>query len=187
MSIFRYCLVVLLLTSSGAALADSLWDDLREGRAMMILRHASAPGIGDPAGFELDNCATQRNLNDLGREEARRWGDALRAQGLGAATVYASRWCRAQETAEGFRLGRVQPQAELDSFFQSRGTAQSHGLALRAFIAGLPKGEPIIMVSHQVNITELTGEFPASGEAFVLALPLATPVKLLARIRVPDE
>ena len=87
MSIFRYCLVVLLLTSSGAALADSLWDDLREGRAMMILRHASAPGIGDPAGFELDNCATQRNLNDLGREEARRWGDALRAQGLGSATV----------------------------------------------------------------------------------------------------
>ena len=188
MSIFRYCLLALLLASSGAALAaDSLWDDLREGRAMMILRHATAPGIGDPAGFELGNCATQRNLNVLGREEARRWGEALRAQGLGSATVYTSRWCRAQDTAEGFRLGRVQPQAELDSFFQNRGTSQSQMEALRELIADLPAGEPIIMVSHQVNITALTGEFPASGEAFVLALPLTTPVKLLARIRVPAE
>lgn len=154
---------------------------------MMILRHATAPGIGDPVGFELGNCATQRNLNALGREEARRWGEALRRQGLGSATVYTSRWCRAQETAEGFQLGRVQPQAELDSFFQSRGTAESQMEALRELIAGLPKAEPIIMVSHQVNITALTGEFPASGEAFVLALPLTTTVKLLARIRVPAD
>lgn len=187
MFLIRCCLFALALGSSGLLLADpSAWDAVREGKAMVILRHAYAPGIGDPDNFSLTDCATQRNLNAQGREESRRWGDYLRKQGLGSATVYTSRWCRAVDTAEGFKLGQVQLLPELDSFFQDRANAQEQMQSLRRFIAALPAGEPVIMVSHQVNITALTGEFPGSGEALLLALPLSDRPTLLARVPAPE-
>lgn len=188
MYLLRYCLVALLLVNANSSMAQSsVWEAVREGGAMVILRHAHAPGIGDPDNFRLGDCTTQRNLNAQGREEARRWGEYLREQDLGSATVYTSRWCRAVDTAEGFKLGRVQQLPELDSFFQNRGQARTQMQALRSFIADMPAGEPLIMVSHQVNITALTGEFPASGEAFLLALPLTDPPKLLARVPAPER
>lgn len=184
----RYCLAALLLLSSISIMADpSAWEAVREGRAMVILRHAYAPGIGDPAHFRLDDCSTQRNLNAQGREESISWGKYLSEKGLGSATVYSSRWCRAVDTAKGFQLGAVRPVPELDSFFQHQDQAQTQMQALRKLIAGLPAGEPIIMVSHQVNITALTGVFPASGEALILALPLTEPPSLMARQPAPQN
>ncbi len=61
-----------------------------------MVRHATAPGFGDPPGYRLDDCSTQRNLNDVGRGEARRWGELLRRQGIERARVFSSRWCRAR-------------------------------------------------------------------------------------------
>lgn len=188
MNLLRNCVAALSLLSATSLMADSsAWDAVREGRAMVILRHAYAPGVGDPANFSVDDCATQRNLNAQGREEADRWGSYLREQGLGSATVHTSRWCRAVDTAEGFKLGKVQRLPELDSFFQDRSQAEEQMRALRRFIAELPASEPVIMVSHQVNITALTGEFPASGEALVLALPLAEPPSILAKVPAPER
>lgn len=188
MSLPRCCLLALLLSMPSLALADaSAWAALREGRAMLIVRHAYAPGIGDPAHFQLEDCATQRNLNAQGREQSARWGDFFRQQGLDSALVYTSRWCRAVDTAEGFALGRVKRMAELDSFFQNRGQEAEQMQALRSLIAGLPAGVPVIMVSHQVNISALTGELLRSGDAVLLALPLAHPPEVLARVPAPTE
>lgn len=184
----RCCLLALLLSMPSLVLADaSAWAALREGRAMLILRHANAPGIGDPEHFQLEDCATQRNLNAQGRQQSARWGDFFRQQGLDSARVYTSRWCRAVDTAEGFGLGRVQHLAALDSSFQNRGQEAEQTQALRSMIAGLPAGIPVIMVSHQVNITALTGEVPRSGDALLLALPLANPPEVLARVPAPTE
>ena len=77
------CLILPLASFAGPAKAgEALWAALREGRAFAMMRHALAPGTGDPANFDVNDCATQRNLSVEGREQARRTGDAFRANGI---------------------------------------------------------------------------------------------------------
>ncbi|MDZ7752367.1 MAG: histidine phosphatase family protein [Gammaproteobacteria bacterium] len=145
---------------------------LREPGTALLLRHALAPGVGDPPGFELDDCSTQRNLSDAGRAQARALGERLRALGVSSARVYSSRWCRCLETARLLDLGPVQALPALDSFFQQRSIAPSRTRAAREFLHALPPGPPVILVTHQVNISALTGRFTDSG-AGVLVRPSA--------------
>nr|WP_230623586.1 histidine phosphatase family protein [Stutzerimonas stutzeri] len=158
---------------------------LREGRAVLILRHATAPGFGDPPDFVLGDCTTQRNLDEAGRLEAQRWGDLLRKKGLSNARVLSSRWCRALETAQQMGLASVEPLPALDSFFAEPGREAAQTAALRQRLDSLPAALPVVLVTHQVNITALTGIFPRSGEGLILALPLGDPPRVLARIAPP--
>lgn len=174
-----------LATATFAAADEASWQALREGRAVLLMRHATAPGLGDPPSFRLDDCTTQRNLDERGRAEARRWGDLLRANGIGSARLFSSRWCRARDTAQGMNLGEVRALPALDSFFEARERAGQQTAALREAVNALPAGAPVVLVSHQVNITALTGVFPRSGEALVLPLPLTESPKVLARIAAP--
>jgi phosphohistidine phosphatase SixA len=126
----------------------------KPGRVLM-LRHANAPGTGDPPGFRLGDCATQRNLDASGRAQARAMGAALRAA-LGAkaasAKVYTSQWCRAEETAKLLGLSKPQPLPALNSFFSDPASSEKTLAGLRAFLAGLPQnGSPVILVTHQVG------------------------------------
>lgn len=185
-SIWLMALLLLLLPLPAlASEAADAWQALREGRALLLMRHATAPGTGDPAGFRLGQCATQRNLNEQGRAEARRWGELLARQGIEQPRLLSSRWCRALDTASGMQRGPVQAFAALDSFFgqPEDGAAQTAEL-IRA-INALADGAPLVLVSHQVNITALTGIFPASGEGLILPLPLRPQAKPLARVRAP--
>src|SRR5688500_16468822 len=111
---FRRCVLALLAwglvaqpAPAPAADEAELFEALRTGRAAALLRHALAPGIGDPAEFRLDDCATQRNLSAAGRDQARAIGERLRAQGITQAEVYSSQWCRCLETARLLDLGAV--------------------------------------------------------------------------------
>lgn len=185
-SVSAVCLIVGLL-STGFVHADEsqAWSALREGRALLLMRHATAPGVGDPAGFTLGDCSTQRNLNEQGRAEGRRWGERLREQGIARVQLLSSRWCRAQDTAKAMNLGPVEPLPPLDSFFENRTTANQQMAALLVQINAMPTGVARVLVSHQVNITALTGVYPASGEGLILALPLTRPAKVLARIDPP--
>lgn len=141
---------------------------LAEGGHLGIMRHAIAPGTGDPPGFRLGACDTQRNLSDEGRAQARRIGDRLRAAGVVHARVLTSQWCRAQETAALLGFGPPEDLALLNSFFAERGEGAGRTAALRAWIAAAPLDRPVVLVSHQVNITALTDVFPAPGEMLVL-------------------
>ncbi|WP_129483381.1 histidine phosphatase family protein [Pseudomonas hydrolytica] len=182
------CLLALLLAPLWALAAEQeeqAWQALREGRALLILRHTTAPGTGDPAHFQLGNCSTQRNLSQQGREEARRWGALLRSQGIGRPRLFSSRWCRALDTAREMGLGTVQPLPALDSFFALPGNGSEQTSQLIRTINLMPPGEPLVLVSHQVNITALTRIFPASGEGLILALPLRAAPQVLARIAPP--
>ncbi|RKT45944.1 histidine phosphatase family protein [Thiocapsa rosea] len=144
---------------------------MQNGGAVLLLRHAYAPGTGDPEGFRLDDCATQRNLNDAGREQARSIGAWLRARGVEHARFYSSEWCRCLETAELLGLGPVTPLPALNSFYERRGDRGPNLAALEAFLKGQPpNGEPIVLVTHQVTVTALTGIYPASGEAVLMRL-----------------
>ncbi|KIZ00196.1 hypothetical protein MNEG_7763 [Monoraphidium neglectum] len=145
----------------------------KPGRVLM-LRHANAPGTGDPPGFRLGDCATQRNLDAAGRAQARATGAALRAA-LGAkvvsAKVYTSQWCRAEETAKLLGLSKAQPLPALNSFFSDPSSSEKTLAGLRAFLAGLPQnGPPVILVTHQVVINSLTSAFPESAGGSIFQL-----------------
>lgn len=156
---------------SGAAIASddaALWEGLASGRHVALIRHADAPGIGDPAGFRLDDCTTQRNLSEEGRRQAEQAGALIRKMGVERATVYSSQWCRCLDTARGLGLGTVVPQPALNSFFENSGTEKAQTAQLRELIRQRPAGRALVLVTHQVNITALTGVYPASGEIVVL-------------------
>ncbi|WP_247895841.1 histidine phosphatase family protein [Azospirillum brasilense] len=136
---------------------------------ILLMRHAEAPGVGDPPGFQLRDCATQRNLDANGREQARRTGDLLRRIADRPAAVHSSQWCRCLETARLLDVGPVQELPALNSFFERREEQEAQMATLRRFLAGLPAdGAPVVLVTHQVVVTALTGVFPASAEAVVL-------------------
>ena len=176
------------LASAPAVLADEqrLWQALRSGQAVALMRHALAPGTGDPANFDVDDCSTQRNLSDRGRQQARDTGERFRQNGIEQAQVYSSRWCRCLETARLMALGDVTPFEGLNSFFRDRSTEPARTAATRELIAEhvAAGGPPLLLVTHQVNITALTDVFPSSGEIIVVA-PDADGLRMLGRITNP--
>jgi len=152
-----------------AMAAGAVWDSLRGGGKIVVLRHASTePGLGDPPGFRLDDCATQRNLSEAGRAEARRIGAAFVRRAVPVARVLSSRWCRCVETAR-LAFGRVEAWSPLDSFFDDRSREPQQTRAVRTLIAEPFTGGNLILVTHQVNITALTGIVPGTGEMVVLS------------------
>lgn len=184
---FPIVLLVWLLGWSASLRADEpLWEALRTGEAVALVRHALAPGTGDPAGFRLEDCATQRNLSDEGRRQARAIGAAFRQNGITAARVLSSRWCRCLETARLLDLGTVEPFSPLDSFFSNPERAVSQTAALREFLIRAATGPPRVLVTHQVNITELTGVVPGSGEMIVAQPTASGGIRVLGRL-VPGK
>lgn len=158
---------VLMPLSPSRASEAAAWQALRQG-GIVLFRHAIAPGVGDPAGFRLGDCATQRNLDAAGRAQAARLGAAFRREGVSVGEVLSSRWCRATETAEIAFPGRVTPSPSFDSFFQDRADEPEQTAAARRLLLAWNGPGALVVVSHQVNITALTGVFPASGEGIVL-------------------
>jgi len=131
------------------------------------MRHTLAPGGGDPPGMRLDDCTTQRNLSADGRAQAVATGAMLRAAGVVAGDVAASAWCRCQETARLLGLGDVRHDVALDSWFRHT-PAPGEVAALVALVASWRGPGTRILVTHQVNITRVTGVFPSSGEIVAL-------------------
>jgi len=160
--------VLAVSATTPARASDEVAANLAEPGHIAIMRHALAPGGGDPANFTLDDCSTQRNLSEAGRRQARRTGDFLRSVGVEQARVFSSQWCRCLDTAELLDLGPVEPLPALNSFFRDRERGPEQTQALREKIAGMDLSQPVVMVTHQVNITSLTSVFPSSGEIVVL-------------------
>jgi len=179
-------LLLLLALGIGAAAAaddDALWQQLRAGEAAALMRHALAPGTGDPADFALGDCVTQRNLSAEGREQAAAIGARFRRHGIDTARLYSSQWCRCLDTARGLALGKVEPFPGLNSFFRNRSAEPGRTAAVLDLIrvrtrAGAP---PLVLVTHQVNITALTDVFPGSGE-IVVVRPDGDGIEVLGRI-----
>ncbi|MFP3921960.1 MAG: histidine phosphatase family protein [Dichotomicrobium sp.] len=162
-------LVGVIAGLSGPARADEdLAARLAQPGHIAIMRHAIAPGTGDPADFELGDCTTQRNLSEAGRDQSRRTGDFLRRAGVKKARVFSSQWCRCLETARLLGLGPVEELPALNSFFGDRAKGPEQTRALREKIAEMDLSQPVVMVTHQVNITRLTGVYPGSGEVVIL-------------------
>jgi phosphohistidine phosphatase SixA len=182
----RLLLVLAVLLVAGAAHADpAFWAAARADGTHLLMRHARAPGTGDPAGFRLGDCATQRNLDDQGRAQARRIGEAIRAAGVRVDLVLSSAWCRATDTAALLGLGPVVPEPSLNSFFADRSDADRSTADLAGRLGALA-GRKAVLVTHQVNITALTGVYPAAGEILAVAVrPDGAGVELRGRLALP--
>ena len=146
------------------------------------MRHATAPGFGDPENFTLGQCNTQRNLNETGRQEARALGQTIREQGIELTAVYSSQWCRCLHTAEELKLGKVQELPALNSFFQGRGSSNAQTSALKKHISALGPKEKVLYVTHQVNTTALTGVYPDSGQIVLFRLGRTGEIEVVGRI-----
>ena len=151
-----------------AADGDAVAGTLREGRCVMLFRHGqTVSGIGDPPGFRLDTCSTQRNLNEAGRMQARAIGAWFASQALRPLAVRTSAWCRCKETAE-LAFGRAEVWQPLNSTFDDSALSPAATQRLREALSAVPAKAFEVWVTHQVNITALTGVFPQMGEAMLV-------------------
>ena len=138
---------------------------------VIFLRHALAPGNGDPGNFDLNDCRTQRNLDEIGRRQARAIGKRIAAAKLNLAGIYSSQWCRCLETALLLDLGSVTPFDGLNSFFQNHAPRDATLAKLMSKLDNLPHdGAPIIMVTHYVTIQAVANIAVPSGGAVLYDL-----------------
>ena len=156
--------------NSPTQLHASTLNALKSGSAVILMRHALAPGFGDPPDIALDDCSTQRNLSEQGRRQAVALGTLLRTHGINEATVLTSAWCRCRDTASSLGYGDYTVEPSLNSFFQNYSVAEAQTQRLKHRV-----GEWIrradstrILVTHQVNIRALTGEATGSGDMVIV-------------------
>ena len=175
--------LLLLAVTAAAAEPDRLVEQIGTGGHVLMIRHANAPGNGDPDHFRIGDCATQRNLDDRGRSQARRIGQWLRNRGIASARVYASQWCRCLETAALIGLGPVAELPALNSFYERPRDRAPNLAALRSFLAKQPTDGPlIVLVTHFVTISAITDEGVSSGEGVVMRLKDAGGMEVLGRL-----
>ena len=175
------CALSVLLPTPAAA-DEAMWALLRGGGQVVLMRHATTtPGVGDPPGFRLDDCPSQRNLTDAGRDEARRIGAAFRSRDVPVGRVLSSRWCRCLETAQ-LAFGRAEPWDALDSIFEDRHHEPARTRALRQAVGGRPADGNLVLVTHGANIVALTGVSPAPGEFLVLSTEPGDRFRVAGRI-----
>ena len=144
-----------------------VWGALRSG-GIALFRHANAPGFSDPPGFKLDDCSTQRNLDAVGQAQSRQLGERFRTQRVTIGGVISSQWCRAQETASLAFSSKLRVEPAFNSFFENSMSEPAQTAAARALLMNWKGPGALVVVTHQVNITALTGLTPSSGEGIVL-------------------
>ncbi|MFO6421682.1 histidine phosphatase family protein [Hylemonella sp. W303a] len=169
--------IALLSCSPGLALEardDALWSLLRQGGQIVLVRHAqTTPGVGDPPGMRLDDCATQRNLSEEGRRDARLLGATLQRQGVSVRRILSSPWCRCVETARLAFERMPQVSAELGNLFDRPEREATQTQALKRLVAEVVQsdaGAPgnVFMFTHGSTISALVGVSPATSEMVIL-------------------
>lgn len=160
---------VLMLTVNANA-TEAGWALLRNGGQIVFLVHANAPGSGDPANFDIENCRTQRNLSDRGRQQARRIGALFAARAEPVEQVYSSRYCRTMETARLAFGERIVEQLEaLDVEPADDEQAEAAREAVLAVIRDYSGSGNLVLVTHPENVLALVGARPREGEAVIVA------------------
>ena len=191
--------VVLLLLALLAPLAFApsaqardlaIWDRIQGTSPkgyVLLMRHALAPGIGDPENFKVNDCSTQRNLNDEGRKDAREIGQWLQRREVKIFRVESSRWCRAKETAQLLNLGKVRLNKNFDSLFQDAdplNDPQTANIKKQIFNHRNVRGL-LVLVGHSVNIQALTGVSLESGEGVLVRANAQREIKIFGYSPAP--
>lgn len=158
-------------SSTPVASVDNLWASMRSGTGyVVLLRHAQTiSGTGDPPGFKLNDCSTQRNLSAEGRKQAARIGQVFRDRKIPILQIFSSQYCRCLETARLLNLGNVKPFPALNSIFEDRTIATQQTQQVRQQILNHRNTSGVIvMVSHYANISDLSAVNLQPGGAVVM-------------------
>lgn len=178
---FALCLFCCLITVPVFA-TEAGWALLRNGGQIVLLRHAAAPGNGDPANFDIEKCGTQRNLSDRGKQQAEKIGALFAARAGNPEQVLTSRYCRARDTARlAFEDSPIEEVPALDQLPADEATAESADEKVLEIIKGFSGSGNLVMVTHLENIRALAGVSPREGEAVIVA-PEEAGLRVLARI-----
>lgn len=181
----RIVLLWLTLFCGLAQASDELWHLLRGGGQVVLIRHPlTEPGFGDPAGFRLEDCSTQRNLSEEGRAHAKRIGEAFRLHRIPVDRVLASPWCRCVETA-GIAFGKAQIEPALSNLFGRSENRQKQIEELTALAGTRRAGGNVVMVTHGSTILALTRIPVNMGEIMVLTPQGEGRFALAGRFSVP--
>jgi len=171
----RFVIFTVLLGFCGpaeVAVADdaaNAWKALRSGGHVALMRHTDAPGgAGDPPGFRVDDCATQRNLSEKGRADAEKIGVRLEGEGIAFGKILSSPWCRCKDTAALLNLGTVEAEATFGNVVVLRDQREGLTGGARALIAKWKEPTNLLVMTHGANIAALTTILPASGEIVVV-------------------
>ena len=173
----NFIVVVLLLcslmTQSAYANELEIWDKLQGTNPkgyVLLLRHTIAPGVGDPENFKLNDCSTQRNLSQVGRDDAKAVGDWLKRRDIKISRVESSRWCRAKQTAQLLGIGKVRLNSNLDSLFESADPAKAIQTVRvkKQIVDWRNKSGLLVLVGHFINIGAVTGVGVGSGEGVLV-------------------
>jgi len=171
------------------ALADdaAVWAALRKGGNVALMRHTDAPGApGDPPGFRIDDCRTQRNLSAQGRSDARAVGERLKAQRVAIAKVQSSPWCRCVDTARLMGVGAVQIEPAFSNVVVLNDRVAELTEAGRAVINAWKGPGTLLVVTHGANIAVLTGgPNPATGEIVVVGTQGSGTLREIGRLALP--
>ena len=183
-------LVATLIPQVATAKNLAIWDTLQGTNPkgyVLLIRHALAPGVGDPANFRLGDCSTQRNLSKEGRQDARDIGNWLQRRDVSIFRVESSRWCRAKETAELLGIGRVNLNRNLDSLFENSDpikSAQTAKIRNKIINHRQTKGL-LVLVGHFVNVSALTGIALESGEGVLVRANSKGEIKVMGYSPLP--
>jgi broad specificity phosphatase PhoE len=187
-------LPALFMAMAPAVQADeaAAWAALKAGGHVALMRHAEAPGIGDPEGFRLGACATQRNLDARGRDEARTAGDRLRAERVSIGRLLSSPWCRCRDTAELMRTGRpVEMTPLFGSAFGDGGGRSGQAVPLdeaRRLMRAWRGPGTLLVVTHGATIRALLdGPNPATAEVVVVKPSADGPLLEVGRARLAQR
>lgn len=180
-------LLIGALFSPAATASEAVWALLKQPGHVVLMRHASAPGLGEePPGIDLKNCAIQRNLDEAGRVQARRIGDAFRSQGIRQVRLLSSQFCRSLETARLLKLGPVAELALINYFnFNDPDRAQIVAEKTVTYMKTLAPRPLAVLVTHISNIKAVTGIAPDSGEMVVVRFE-AGKLVVAGRIAAPN-
>ena len=168
-------LVILLVIAPALAAEESkeAWDALVGGGHVALIRHGNAPGPslgqgGDPPGFRIDDCRTQRNLDEIGRGQAKALGEAFRQHGVRVDRIQSSPWCRCLETADLMAVGKVERSWALVPATDRNPNAPAALRALKEMVANWRGPGTLVLVTHGLTIRAMTGIVPSQAEIVVL-------------------
>ena len=170
MKFINFLLIIFITINSPvkADLNQNLINELKQGGKLIFIRHAYAPGGGDPINFDISKCNTQRNLNDSGRKQADKIGSLFRGNNISVHKVYSSEWCRCKETAK-IAFDKFEKKFFLNSFFSPK-FAHNKDIQmkkLKNFINNWDGKNNVIFVTHYVVISEILNYAPSSGEIII--------------------
>jgi len=179
-------LIQAMAVAHAATATASLWEALKQPNHFALIRHAIAPGGGDPSDFTLWERDTQRNLSDEGRSQAKQIGELFRTNGIKKAKVVSSQWYRCSDTAELIDIGPVTTLPFLNSFYERYEEEAEKTRGLSNWLQQQPIDKPLVVVTHYVNIASLVDFYPDSGEIVVVEKRSNKQFKVLGSIKTKN-